>query len=209
MTPPCSTAVWLDLLVAQHPFDERARGKRAHHDVGCGVWALLVGTRLTRGEEEAGRWELLLGGRLRRVDLLARCAGTLWLAATVIALGVGAGLVATGTDPAGAVLHAVSVFGTTAAFAGVGLLAAQLVPSRAAATGLASAVLAVCLLLRMLSDGIAELAWTAWLTPFGLAARTAKYADNRIEPLLVLLVFATRPPCVRSRQPPDETLAAQ
>ncbi|NKY28117.1 hypothetical protein [Nocardia gamkensis] len=159
----------------------------------CGVWALLAATRLTRGEEDAGHWELLLGGRLRTVDLLARCAGTLWLAATVIAFGVGAGLVVTGTDPAGAVLHAVSVFGTTAAFAGVGLLTAQLLPSRAAATGLASAVLGVCLLLRMLSDGVAALSWTAWLTPFGLAARSAPYADNRVGPLLVLLVFATVP----------------
>ncbi|UAK31326.1 polyketide antibiotic transporter [Nocardia asteroides] len=159
----------------------------------CGVWALLTATRLTRGEEEAGHWELLLGGRLRRVDLLARCAGTLWLAATVIALGVGAGLVVTGTDPAGAVLHAASVFATTAVFAGVGLLAAQLLPSRAAATGLASAVLGVCLLLRMLSDGVAALAWTAWLTPFGLAARIAPYADNRVEPLFVLLVLALVP----------------
>ncbi|WP_159930570.1 MULTISPECIES: ABC transporter permease [Nocardia] len=159
----------------------------------CGVWALLTATRLTRGEEEAGHWELLLGGRLRGVDLLARCAGTLWLAATVIALGVGAGLVVTGTDPAGAVLHAASVFATTAIFAGVGLLAAQLLPSRAAATGLASAVLGVCLLLRMLSDGVAALAWTAWLTPFGLAARSAPYADNRVAPLLVLLGFAIVP----------------
>ncbi|MFI9412498.1 polyketide antibiotic transporter [Nocardia gamkensis] len=159
----------------------------------CGVWALLAATRLTRGEEEAGRWELLLGGSLRSVDLLLRCAGTLWLAAAVIGSGVGAGLVATATDPSGAVLHAVSVFGTTAAFAGVGLLTAQLLPSRAAATGLAAAVLGACLLLRMLSDGVAALAWTAWLTPFGLAARIAPYADNRVEPLLVLLGFAIVP----------------
>ncbi|MBF6302074.1 polyketide antibiotic transporter [Nocardia amamiensis] len=159
----------------------------------CGVWALLAATRLTRGEEDAGHWDLLLGGRLRRADLLVRCVGTLWLASIVIALGVGAGLVVTGTDRTGAVLHAVSVFGTTAAFAGVGLLAAQLLPSRAAATGLASAVLGVCLLLRMLSDGVAALAWTAWLTPFGIAARVAPYAENRVEPLFVLLVFAVAP----------------
>ncbi|MER7449393.1 polyketide antibiotic transporter [Nocardia beijingensis] len=159
----------------------------------CGVWVLLTATRLTRGEEDAGHWDLLLGGRLRRVDLVARCVGTLWLAAAVIALGVGVALVVTGTDPTGAVLHAVSVFGATAAFAGVGLLAAQLMPSRGAATGLACAVLVAGLLLRMLADGVAVLAWTAWLTPFGLAARSAPYAQNRVEPLLVLLVFAIVP----------------
>ncbi|WP_051047512.1 polyketide antibiotic transporter [Nocardia asiatica] len=159
----------------------------------CGVWALLVATRITRGEEEAGHWELLLSGRLRRTDLLARCVVTLWLAAVAIGLGVAAGLVVTGTDPTGAVLHAASVSGTTAFFAGVGSLAAQLLPSRAAATGLSTAVLGVCLLLRMLADGIAALAWTAWLTPFGLAARSAPYAENRVGPLLVLLVFTIVP----------------
>jgi len=30
-----------------------------------GIWAALTATRLTRGDEEAGRWNLLLGGRVR------------------------------------------------------------------------------------------------------------------------------------------------
>ncbi|MEV0338492.1 polyketide antibiotic transporter [Nocardia sp. NPDC050713] len=159
----------------------------------CGMWALLAATRLTRGEEDAGHWDLLLGGRLRPMDLVVRCASTLCLAAAVIATGVGAGLVVTGTDPTGALLHALCVFGSTVTFAGVGLLAAQLLPTRAAASGLASAVLGASLLLRMLADGVPALAWTAWLTPFGLAARVAPYAHNRIEPLYVLAVLAIAP----------------
>ncbi|MEV0296450.1 polyketide antibiotic transporter [Nocardia sp. NPDC050710] len=159
----------------------------------CGMWALLAATRLTRGEEDAGHWDLLLGGRLRAIDLVVRCAGTLCLAAAVIATAVGAGLVVTGTDSTGAVLHALCAFGSTVTFASIGLLAAQLLPSRAAAAGLASAVLGTSLLLRMLADGVPALAWTAWLTPFGLAARVAPYADNRIEPLFVLAVLAIVP----------------
>ncbi|WP_068053978.1 polyketide antibiotic transporter [Nocardia xishanensis] len=159
----------------------------------CGLWALLAATRLTRGEEDAGHWDLLLSGTLRPVDLVARCAATLCLAAAVIATGLVTGLVVTGTDPTGALLHALCVFGATVAFASVGLLAAQLLPSRAAAAGLASAVLGASLLLRMLADGVPALAWTAWLTPFGLAARVAPYAHNRIEPLPVLAVLAIAP----------------
>ncbi|WP_433576228.1 polyketide antibiotic transporter [Nocardia brasiliensis] len=159
----------------------------------CAVWALLAATRLTRGEEDAGRWDLLLGGRLRPLDLLVRVAATLWSAAAVIAVGVGAALVVAGTDPLGAVLHAACVFATTATFAGVGLLTAQLMPSRAAATWLASATVGVGLLLRMLADGVAASSWIAWLTPFGLAARTAPFADNRVAPVLVLLLFAVVP----------------
>lgn len=159
----------------------------------CGVWALLAATRLTRGEEDAGRWELLLGGRLRSADVLVRITATLWLAAAVIGAGVGTALVLTGTDPLGAFLHATCVLATTAAFAGVGLLAAQLMPTRPAATWLASTAVGVSLLLRMLADGVAAFAWTAWLTPFGLAARTAPYAQDRVAPVLVLVLFAIVP----------------
>lgn len=37
------------------------------------VWILLAATRITRGEEDAGRWDLLLAGRLRTVDVVLRC----------------------------------------------------------------------------------------------------------------------------------------
>lgn len=36
------------------------------------VWILLAATRITRGEEDAGRWDLLLAGQLRTVDLVRR-----------------------------------------------------------------------------------------------------------------------------------------
>ena len=39
----------------------------------------------------------------------------------------------------------------------------------------------------MLADGASGLAWVAWTTPFGLTARVAPYADNRVLPLLVLV----------------------
>ncbi|GAB2661754.1 ABC transporter permease [Nocardia goodfellowii] len=162
----------------------------------CGAWALLAATRITRGEEDAGRWDLLLGGRARLRALVFRAAAALTLAAVLIAVAVGGGLFVVGTDPAGALLHALCVFGSTVAFANLGLLAAQVLPTRSAATGLASAVLGVALLLRMLADGVSFLAWAAWLTPFGLAARTAPYADNRVLPVLVLLCLAVAPGAV-------------
>ncbi|WP_431972498.1 polyketide antibiotic transporter [Nocardia sp. bgisy134] len=152
-----------------------------------GVWALLAATRVTRGEEDAGRWDLLLGGAVRAVDLLVRCLVTFAMAALLIATGVGMALILTGTDPAGAIVHAFCVFGTVVVFSCAGLFAAQLLPSRAAAAGFSGAVLGVCLLLRMLADGVSEVAWTAWVTPFGLVARAAPYAGNRYEPLLVLV----------------------
>jgi ABC-2 type transport system permease protein len=44
-------------------------------------------------------------------------------------------------------------------------------------------------MLRMIADGSHQLAWLAWATPFGLTARAAPYADNRIFPLIVLGAF--------------------
>ncbi|MFD3458281.1 ABC transporter permease [Nocardia fluminea] len=159
----------------------------------CGMWALLTATRLTRGEEDSGRWDLVLGGRVRMADLVAWCTAALSVAALVSAAGIGAALIATGTDATGAVMHGLCVFGSTVTFAGVGVLTAQLLGSRSAATGAACAVVGVCLLLRMLADGVPALAWTAWFTPFGLAARAAPYADNRVAPLLALAGLAIAP----------------
>ncbi|MGA6205500.1 polyketide antibiotic transporter [Nocardia testacea] len=155
----------------------------------CGVWALLAATRITRGEEDAGRYDLLAGTRARLTDLTARAAATLTLAAALIAAGVAAALIVTGTDTTGALVHATSVFATTTLFAALGLCTAQLLPARGAATGTATAILGIFLMLRMLSDGISALAWTAWLTPFGLTNRAAAYVDNQATPLLVLLTM--------------------
>ncbi len=44
------------------------------------------------------------------------------------------------------------------------------------------ALLGVWLAVRMLADGVQQLAWLAWTTPFGLSALASPYADNRITP---------------------------
>ncbi|WP_340682589.1 polyketide antibiotic transporter [Amycolatopsis coloradensis] len=158
-------------------------------EVLTGVWALLTATRLTRGEEDAGHADLLLGGRLRAVDLLTRCLTALGAAAVVIAAALALAMLVTGTQPTGALVHAGGILGGTVTFAAAGALSAQIMPTRAAATGLAVAALGVSLLLRMLADGIGMLSWAAWVTPFGLTAQTAPYACNRLLPLLVLAMF--------------------
>ena len=153
----------------------------------AGVWVLLAATRVSRGEEDAGRWDLLLAGRLRTIDLTVRSLAATAGSALLISAAVGAALLAVRTDAGGAITYATAILGVTLTFATAGLLAAQIMPTRAAAVGLTVGVLGVGLLLRMLADGVPALAWTAWATPFGLVSRTAPYADNRVAPLLVLL----------------------
>jgi ABC-2 type transport system permease protein len=155
----------------------------------AGVWILLAATRITRGEEDAGRSDLLLAGRLRTVDLVMRCLAAVGAAAVLIAVAVGASLVAAGTDATGAVIYTGAVLGVTLTFATGGVLAAQVMPTRSAAVGVGVGALGAGLLVRMLADGAPGLAWAAWTTPFGLTARAAPYADNRVTPLLVLAAF--------------------
>lgn len=150
------------------------------------LWIILATTRITRGEEDAGRWSLLLAGRLRIEDVVIRCLAALATSAMLIGAAVAAGLLAARTEPVGAVLHAAGIVLVTSTFATTALLAAQIMPGRSGATALSVAALGVGLTLRMIADSSPQLAWLAWATPFGLAARSAPYADNRILPLIVL-----------------------
>lgn len=150
------------------------------------VWILLAATRITRGEEDAGRLDLLLAGRLRMVNVVLRSMAVLGCTALVISTAVGAGLVAAGTDATGALVYAAAFLGATLAFATGGVLASQIMATRSAAVGVTVGLLGMAMLVRMLADGAPKLAWLAWTTPFGLTARAAPYADNRVGPLLVL-----------------------
>jgi ABC-2 type transport system permease protein len=152
-------------------------------------WIMLAAIRITRGEEDGGRWDLLLAGRLRMADVVVRCLAALVGSATLIGAVVAAGLLAAGTELTGAVIHAAGITCVALTFATTALLAAQVMPRRPAATGLTVTTLGVGLMLRMIADGSHQLAWLAWATPFGLTARTAPYADNRIVPLIVLGAF--------------------
>jgi ABC-2 type transport system permease protein len=154
------------------------------------VWALLTATRLTRGEEQAGRWDLVLAGRTSPPAILTRVLLVLAAEVLIVGAAVGAALVLTGTDPSGSVLHAAGVAGVGVGFAALGGCAAQVLPSRAAATGASVAVLAAGLLARMVADGVEALSWLRWSSPFGLLAETRPYAGDDPAPLLPLAAVA-------------------
>ena len=103
------------------------------------VWGLLTGTRLLRGEEDAGRWELLLAGQTtRRAAAAQALAGlacgvaALWAVTAVITIVVGRSS-KVGFSVSGALFLAVAVVASAAMFLAVGALASQL--ARHASTG--------------------------------------------------------------------------
>ena len=99
-------------------------------------------------------------------------------------------MVLSGAATTGAVVFAAAIAGVGMTGAALGVLAAQLLPERRAASGLAVTVLLGGLLARMVADGVDALAWLHWLTPFGLIGRAAPFAGNRVLPLVVLAGLA-------------------
>lgn len=151
-----------------------------------GSWSILVTTRITRGEEDAGRWDLLLASRLPGPAVLLRHLAPVMVVAVATGTTITAVLLLAGTTPAGAVLHGAGTGLLGMFFAAVAALAAQVFPARTPATGTAVAVLGIGLLARMIGDGVTALGWLHWLSPFGLLSLTGPYVHDRVLPLLSL-----------------------
>lgn len=159
------------------------------------VWGLLAGTRLLRGEEDAGRWELLLGGQTtRRRATAAALAGLgvglaiFWAvgAAAVVAIGLTA-------DPpfpvAASLFTAVAAVSAAAIFLAVGALCSQLAATRRQAAGLAAALFGLAYLLRAVAYSGTSLRWLHWVTPLGWVDELRPLTGSR--PLLLVPIVAT------------------
>ena len=137
------------------------------------VWGLLTGTRLLRGEEDAGRWELLLAGQTtRRAAAAQALAGlgcglvALWAVTAVMTVVVGRSS-KVDISPGGALFLAVAVVAGAAMFLGLGALASQLAATRRQASAYAGAALGVSYALRMVADSGTGLGWLRWASPLG------------------------------------------
>jgi len=137
------------------------------------VWGLLTGTRLLRGEEDAGRWELLLAGQTtRRAAAAQALAGlgcgvaALWVVTAVITVVVGRSS-KVDFSVGGALFLAVAVVAAAAMFLAVGAFASQLAATRRQASAYAGAALGVSYALRMVADSGTGLDWLRWVSPLG------------------------------------------
>jgi ABC-2 type transport system permease protein len=159
---------------------------------GFTVWrtGTVLAVRIIRGEEEAGRWDALLSGRMSLAETVSRHLSVLAVAPVLAGTATAAAMIAADAGAAGAVVHGLGMAAVGLFFVGVGGVAAQVFPSRSAASGAAVAVLVVGLLVRMGGDGVAALAWVRWWSPFGLVALTRPYEANRGLPVTVLAIAA-------------------
>lgn len=137
------------------------------------VWGLLTGTRLLRGEEDAGRWELLLAGQTTRgsaaaqaLSGLAAGVAALWVVTAVFTVVVGRSSKVQ-ISAGGALFLAVAVVSGAAMFLAAGAFSSQLAATRRQAAGFAGAGLAASYALRMVADSGTGLEWLRWATPLG------------------------------------------
>ena len=137
------------------------------------VWGLLTSTKLSRGEEDAGRWELLLAGQVTRrgaavQTLLGFAAGALALFVSSSAVTVLIGRSSkVDISVGGAMFFALAFIAGAVMFLAVGAFCAQLSTSRRQAAGFASAILGASYALRMVADSGTSLEWLRWVTPLG------------------------------------------
>ena len=161
--------------------------------LGALATALFAGTtvvRHSRAEEEAGRLDLLAAAAVGRVApaVAALAAGVgaallVTLATTVVLIGVG--LPVAGSLAFGATWGAAGIV-----FAGVALVAAQLVRSARAARAALVAALLAAYLLRAAGGGGVGPAWLVWASPLGWGERVEAFGANRWAVLLLSVATA-------------------
>lgn len=136
-----------------------------------GVWTVLVGSRLVRGEEERGSLDLVLATPWLRVRILAEKIAALFTAILVIsvlfALGAVIGEASAGIqlDIAGALLAGLNIGFTAFLFGMLALLLSQLLLHRAAAAGIASALMVFSYLLNGLGRVVEHGEWIQRFSP--------------------------------------------
>lgn len=160
-----------------------------------GVWGLLTGSRLMRGEEDAGRWDLLLlgpstrrGATAQALGGLAAATAVLWLL-TALITAVGGLSARVGVGFGAALFLALALVSSAAMFLAVAAVTSQLAPTRRQAAGYGALVLGLSYALRMIGDAGVGLHALTWLSPLGWVEQLAPLTGDHPAPLALIAGF--------------------
>ena len=151
------------------------------------AWGALLATRVTRGAEDVGTWDLIAvapPGRRRAFDA---SVAALALAALLAGVATTLGLVLGAQSLADSVLYGAGITGVVALGVGAGLVAAQLSAPRRSASQVAMVALTAAFLARVVADGTRGADWLRALTPFGWLENLGAF-QHREPAWLALLV---------------------
>ena len=195
------SSVGLQAIFGPSPMIDTPGGYMAAHAVGIfgiiigAVWGLLAGTRLLRGEEEAGRWEVLLTGPVTRLRAAAGAVAGLGMGLLTLWAVTAASYLAIGASPQARFPVSASLFAATATvapaaiFLAVGALCSQLAASRRQAAAMAAAVFGIVYLLRVVAYSSSTLRWLRWASPLGWVDELRALTGSR--PLLLIPIAVT------------------
>lgn len=158
--------------------------------VAVAVFAIAVVIRCSRNQEQTGRLELL---RASQVSRHAGLVSALVLALTgvvVIAAGCAAALSIVTGDVFGSMSYGSALLAIGVFFAAVAAVSAQISETSRGSIALAGGVLAASFALRAVGDASGGSA-LVWFSPLGVAQATHPFEENRIWPVLILLLAAT------------------
>jgi ABC-2 type transport system permease protein len=153
------------------------------------LWGVLAAVRALRAEEESGRQELVLAGTVGRRAAFAAALAAIAAGAVVLWAALFAGTLTAWPGVGASAYLALTIVSPLPVFVGVGALASQLAPTRRGALALATGVLGLTLLVRMVADTAPGLGWLRWATPLGWAEELRPFADPR--PIVLVLPAAT------------------
>lgn len=145
------------------------------------IMSMLIVTRHTRAEEEAGRLELVGATVVGRhaplaAAVIVSAGANLVIGGLIVALLLGKGLPAQGVFA-----FASSIAVTGLVFTGVSAFTAQLSESSRTSNSIAGALLGGAYLLRAAGDAAGESGptWLTWLSPIGWAEQVRAFAGDR------------------------------
>ena len=155
--------------------------------LGLAIWAVLAVTRLLRAEEESGRAELVLAAPISSTTAVS--AHLLMVAGSIGSVGavVAVTMAFLGTGTRSSLLFGLGLVGLAATVGGLAAVTAQAFAVRRQAAGVASVVLGLFFLVRVVANGSDSRGWLRWLTPFGWMDELRPYAGDRWAVLLPLL----------------------
>lgn len=158
----------------------------------------FLAVRHSRADEEAGRAELLAASGAGRLQPLVATIIHGTLANVGMALAIALVYLGFGFDPLGSWISGIATGAVGLSFLGIGLIAAQVMPTPRSANSVGVWVL----LLSYLISGIGNAAgtpdletmwmhssWLAWLSPFGWGEQSRPFAANDVGPVLLAAAF--------------------
>jgi len=158
------------------------------------IWALLLATKIFRGEEDNGRWEILLAGqttaRRAAANALIGLGSGLLIVYVLVAISVLSIGHLKGADftTAGGLFFALALVAGAAEFMAVGALASQVMPVRSRAAGLSAIIFGIFYLMRLTAD-TTNAHWLLNVSPLGWIEKLQPLYNSQPVWLLPIAVF--------------------